>query len=172
MFAARLLSKSLLLVLVGCGQGIESSESVLASHSTQNWSVNAASQPLTMVAESGECMSNPPQTGFAAGYCFNKVPAARVTVNVGLGGTMSGFCVATHLPGMASQAALLVLDSQGQLVSEVTGNGSLQLIDSFARSGIYTLYVGFPMNSGAQKVTLRVAPLSRFAVSSPACNLR
>lgn len=172
MFAARWLSKSLLLAIVACGHGADSSESTLASHSTQNVNMNGASQPFSMIAESGECMTNPPASSFAAGFCFNKIPAARVSVDAVGGGSMPGFCVATHLPGMASQAALLVVDSQGNLASEVTGNGALQMIDSFVRPGIYALYVGFPLNSGSQRVTLRVAPLSKFALSSPACNLR
>lgn len=171
MFAARLIFTSVLLALVGCGHEIEPSESVLASHATQNWSVDAGSQPLSMVAESGACMTNPPQSGFASDYCFNAVPAARISVVVG-SGSMVAFCLATHLPGLAPRAALLVVDSQGKLVSEATSDGNFQMIDSFTRSGTYSIYVGFPTNAANQRVTLRVAPLPKFAVSSPACNLR
>jgi len=171
MFAARLIFTSLLLALVGCGQDLKIPESGLASHATQNWSVSGVSQPLSMVAESGACLTQLPSNSFASDYCLNAVPAARISVSSAAAGTMVAFCLATHLPGMASQAALMVVDAQGNLVSEVTSNGNMQMIDTFTRSGTFTVYVGFPTGVSNQRVTVRVAPLSKFAVSSPACNL-
>ena len=157
--------------LAACSNDSQTFDSKLASHVTQNWTVSPTSEPMSMLAESGPCAENLPTSGFSAEYCFNSVPALSVNV-VGSGGSMTAFCVATHLPGMSSDAALLVVDAQGQFVSEVTGQGTKQLIDSFARPGRYTVYVGFPTSAPSQRATVRMAPLAKFALSSPACSFR
>lgn len=157
--------------LAACANESQIFDSRFASHVTQNWTVSPTSEPMSMLAESGTCAENLPKSGFSAGYCFNSVPALSVNV-VGSGGSMTAFCVATHLPGMSSEAALLVVDAQGRFVSEVTSNLNFQMIDSFVRPGRYTVYIGFPTSAPSQRATVRMAPLAKFALSSPACTFR
>lgn len=159
-------------IFVACSSEIPGLDSQVNSHSTQSWSYTAGTQPMSMVAESGNCANNLSDSSFVSGYCFNEIPAVVLNLTMGQDNKMVGFCLATHLPGMSNSAALLVVDAAGNSVSELIGNGTLQMIDGISRTGRYKFYVGFPTSASGQKVTLRIAALSQFSLSAPACNLR
>ncbi|MEY4066155.1 MAG: hypothetical protein RIR26_2363 [Pseudomonadota bacterium] len=163
-------SLSFLVFLAACSTEESVSDSALMSQVTQVWRFSAGSAPLSFLAESGKCAQNLPQSSLSQGYCFNEVPAAEITVSDVSNGTPA-ICVATHLAGTASDAAALIVDFNGNYVSEVSGNGSRQSIDVL-RIGRHRVYVGFPNGAVGQKVTLRLALLSQFSLQAPACNLR
>jgi len=154
---------------VGCADGVGHSEAQLASRVTQNIQFTAQSQPVSLVVESGACARNLPQTSLTSDYCFNPIAAVSLNI-VSIGSSAPAFCVATHLAGMSPEAALLVVDSNGQYVSEASGRGNTQVFDKFFKTGRYTFYVGFPFSTAGQKATIRIAPLSSFAMRSPACS--
>lgn len=156
---------------VGCSNGLEQLDAQLASQVTQNIQFTSQSQPVNLVVESGACASNLPRTSLTSDYCFNSVAAMSLNI-VSMGGSAPAFCVATHLAGMAPEAALLVVDSNGQYVSEASGRGNTQVFDTFSKVGRYTVYVGFPSSAPGQKATIRIAPLNSLAMRSPACSLR
>lgn len=156
---------------VSCSDGSYQPYAQVASHVTQNIQLTAQSQPISLVVQSGSCASNLPQTSLTDNYCFNPVAAASVTI-VSVGDSAPAFCVATHLAGMAPEAALLVVDANGRYVSEASGRGDTQIFDSLAKPGRYTFYVGFPSSAAGQKATIRIAKLSSFSLRSPACSLR
>lgn len=157
-------------LLSACSTEAADSGSTVLSHSTQVWRFASGSSPLSLVGSSGSCAVNLPASFLSQGYCFNEVPAAEITVSE-TAQSAAAYCVATHLPGMAPNAAALLVDANGNYVSEVNGSGSRQTIDVL-KAGRYRLYVGFPTAAAGQKVTLRVALLSQFSLQAPACNLR
>ncbi|MEY2986568.1 MAG: hypothetical protein RJB13_89 [Pseudomonadota bacterium] len=161
----------LCVLAVGCSDGVHQLDAQLASQVTQNIQFTAQSQPVALVVESGACATHLPRTSLTSDYCFNPVAAVNLNI-ISIGASSPAFCVATHLAGMASEAALLVVDSNGQYVSEASGRGNTQVVDTFSKAGRYTFYVGFPSSAAGQKATLRIAALNSLAMRSPACSLQ
>jgi hypothetical protein len=162
----------LLFSLTACSAESTPAQSNLASQATQFLTFNPETPPITVLAESGPCAQGlaSSYSTFVQNYCFNEIPAIQLDVTA-IGISRTAFCVATHLPGMAFEAAVLVVDMEGRYVSEATGSGALQMIDSLG-VGRYLFYVGFPSSGPGQKAKIRVAATSQFSMASPACTLR
>ena len=171
MFNSSSLLIGLCVFAVGCSDGGDHLEAQLASQVTRDIQFTAQPQRVDLVVESGACATNLPQTILTPNYCFNAVPVINLNVT-SLGASDPSFCVATHLSVMAPEAALLVVDSNGQYVSEASGRGNTQVFDKFVKTGRYTFYVGFPSSAAGQKATVRIALLNNSAMRSPACSWR
>jgi hypothetical protein len=107
----------------------------------------------------------------SSGYCFNEVPFAEVSVSLSSGKLITA-CVATHLPGGVSDAALLVVDLQGRYVAEALGQAGFQVVASIAGPGQFKVYVGFPSATAGQSVKVLLAASQQFATANAACSLR
>jgi hypothetical protein len=154
-----------------CSTADELGDSRVLSQATQNIQWNGQSQPVNLVVESGACATNLPKTSLTDTYCFNPVAAINFNL-ISTGDSRPAFCVATHLAGMAPEAALLVVDSSGRYVSEASGRMTTQVFDTLSQLGQYRFYVGFPSAAAGQKATIRIGKLSSFAMRSPACSWR
>ncbi|NBW80472.1 hypothetical protein EBR21_01840 [bacterium] len=159
------------LLFAACGRNEDNNLSRLASQSPLNWGVSAVSGPVSTVAESGNCATNLPQTVIVNNYCFNEVPVAIVSTSLGRT-NLATLCVATHSPGSASEAALLVVDEDGQYVAESIGKGGFQVLATLVGSGRYKVYVGFPDAAAGQRVKVLAGRSEQFTLTTSACTLR
>jgi hypothetical protein len=160
------------LFAVACSTDAAVENSSFSSQVTQSWSFNPASGAVSAFAESSDaCASQIPSTSLSSGHCFNPTPVAEISASVAVGQILS-LCVATHEQGSASSASLVVLDQNGQLVSEAFGNGRMQIIATFAGSGRFKVYAGFASPAAGQRVKVLAGFSQQFAISSTACTLR
>jgi hypothetical protein len=160
------------LFAVSCSTESNELDSTLTSHVTQKWSINPTSPVVSALAEySSACANNLPSPSLALGHCFNPTPIAELSTSLDLGRIVT-LCVATHESGSANVASLLVVDQNGQLVSEGFGNGRMQVVATLASSGRFKVYAGFGPAAASQRVKVLAGISSQFSISSTACTLR
>ncbi|NBO39488.1 hypothetical protein EBU99_12995 [bacterium] len=155
----------------GCSNQMNDNSFQLMSHTTQNVTLTSASEPVSFNAESGNCATNLPTAMINNDYCFNEIPVAQVQINASSSELFS-VCVATHLVGAAQNAAVLVVSDRGAIEGEGFSNGDSEVLATFSGAGRYKIFVGFPQNSGVQKVKVLAGRTTSFQVASPACSLR
>lgn len=158
-------------MVIGCSTQAEQQDARFLSHSTQQWNFSSASGSFSAFAESESCATDLPSVSLGSGFCFSPVPVAIINTPVNAG-QLFGVCVATHLAGSADQAALVVVDSRGNYVSEGFGRGDLQVLASLNSGNQYKVYVGFPTNAAGQRVKVISAATNQFALSGVACSLK
>ncbi|NBX16822.1 MAG: hypothetical protein EBR09_05595 [Proteobacteria bacterium] len=169
-FVAGLVS---VLAAVGCSTDLVTPDSSVASQATQRWTFNPSSGAVSSFAESAaQCAGNFPSTSLSSGYCFNPVPVAEISAVTDVGQIIS-ICVATHDQGSAATAALVVVDQNGEFVSEAFGKGRMQVLATLAGSGKFKVYAGFSSAGEGQRVKVLAGFSSQFSIASvAACNLR
>jgi len=156
---------------VGCSYDSEVQWSKISSHATQRWNLSGEGAVFSATAQSGRCATQLPSASLSSGYCFNEVPLAEINVSLSSGKLVTA-CVATHLQGGASDAALLVVDSQGRYVAEAFGQAAFQVVASIAGPGQFKVYAGFPTAAAGQSVKVLLAASQQFAIANVACALK
>lgn len=159
------------LATVGCGAQQPLQTSTLQSQSTQRWSISDNSPVVTTYAESGSCAPNLQQASLVGEFCFNAIPVAEISVSVS-SGKLTSLCVATHLSDSATDAALVVVDRQGQIVAESLGRQNFQILASLPGNGTYRVFAGFPTATPGQKVKVLAGRSEQFALGTAACSAR
>lgn len=145
--------------------------SKLLSQNTQRWTITDSSPVVTMFAESGSCAPNLQQASLVGEFCFNAIPVAEISVSLS-SVKITSLCVATHLPDSASDAALIVVDRQGQIVAEALGKQSFQILATLAGNGTYRVFAGFPTATPGQKVKVLAGRSEQFALGAEACSAK
>lgn len=159
------------LLSAGCSHDSEEQWSKISSHSTQRWNLGGEGSVFSATAQSGRCATQLPSASMTSGYCFNEVPVAEVSVSLSSAKLVTA-CVATHLQSGASDAALLVVDSQGRYVAEAFGRAGFQVVASVSGPGLFKVYAGFPTAAAGQSVKVLLAASQQFTITNAACSLK